>query len=164
MSFRFTPSPWLQPLRRLPYLKQERGISLLAVVPLIEPNVLFRHCRYKKILCAVKDICSKMDNKCPFPNSLLFSANHWMAVCHFVSHFANSADNGSYLWPEKLFSINYCISHKASPLLSLIPSPYQTTTVKYCKWSCLIFTYPPPTLHHFIITVLGILSYRVQQR
>lgn len=31
---------------------------------------------------------------------------------------------------------------------------HQTTTIKYCKWSCLIFTCPPPTLHHFIITVL----------
>lgn len=97
-------------------------------------------------------ICSKMDNKCPFPNSLPFSANHWMALRHFVSHFANSADNGSYLWPEKLLSINYCISHKAGPLPSLTLT--QTTTVKYCKWSCLIFTYPPPILHHFIITAL----------
>lgn len=108
----------------------------------------------KRSLCAMKDpICSKMDNKCPFPNSLPFSANHWMATHHFVSHFANSADNGSYLWLRKLFSINYCISHKASPLPPLTP-PYQMTTAKHCKWSRLIFTYPPPTLHHFIITVL----------
>lgn len=38
-------------------------------------------------------------------------------------HFANSEDNGSHLWPRKLFLINYCISHKACPSFLLTPPP-----------------------------------------
>lgn len=78
-------------------------------------------------------ICSKMDNKCPFHNFWPFSANHWMAMPHFVSHFTNLEDNGSYLWPRKLFSINYSISHKASPFLPFKQPTHQMKTIKYCN-------------------------------
>lgn len=117
--------PDYTPLPRLPHEKQERQIILLACSGTSNSTKCsFQTLLIKNVSVLWKiPICSKMDNKCPFSNSLLFSANHWMAVRHFVSHFANSTDNGSYLWPEKLFSINYCVSHKAVPSFLLYPHP-----------------------------------------